>query len=110
MDIRELYQSHSEEELPSDYLFDHIRSFSFAKAQKNANERLHRIDEIKAVLDQAVSKEAFKDYKSLKEDILGSYLEEADVPNSPEAIKEKKKHNRKAGLAISNFLFSNKKR
>lgn len=90
-----------ESERTNDYTAYQLRSYAFCRAQRIANERLHRLDEFKAVIDQISSEEGLEQYNKLRQEIIGTHAIESDSDKAKQMKKEEKlKHNRKAAQSI----------
>lgn len=106
IDYSVLYSSNQfdnlESERPNDYTAYQIRSFAFAQAESIARRRLHRMDELKAVSDQVMSEDGYKNYKKLRKEIVGSH---AIKDTSKSGISKDKKlaHNKKAAKSLINM-------
>lgn len=82
-----------------------LRSFSFCRAQRIASERLHRLDELKAVIDQISSEDGIKSYINLREEIVSSHSIELPKEKIKDISKQdKQEHNRRASQGLMNFV------
>lgn len=94
-----------ESDLITDYTMYQIRSFAYCSAERTASHRLHRLDELKSVIDQIFDSKGFDRYVKLKEEIVDSYsIEEGVTADKSSNKKELSKHNKEAFQSLAQFI------
>lgn len=92
-------------ELETDYTVSQISGFAYCRAERIAVDRLHRLDEFKALIDQFLDSKYFENYVQLREEIVGSYSVEMNNEVSAKISKEEMiKQNKSVATAMSTFL------
>lgn len=105
IDVRDIYVEHDggdvEAGRQNDYTIAQVRSFAFCKAEQIAINRLNRLDEFRAILNDLYGSEKTNELKKLKEEINGSHLIEEKAKKLTK--EEMMAHNRKAVASFKEF-------
>lgn len=72
----------------SDLTINHLRSFSFSKAESLSTERIHRIDELRNVIISVFDEDGLKEFKDFKKNIAENHLIEDNSKEARELMRE----------------------